>query len=155
VTAPERTPSWVLETILDTRIPTLSPASRSVLRKLVADRGTFDDAGAFARAVGLRDRHQLAYTLRCDALRPLSVLAAWVRVALWLAEVEDGGTSLCQAALAEAHDPGIRYRLVKRLTGLGWPEVQSRGLVWLVEELVQSCTLPAGRTEPVDRRTAG
>jgi hypothetical protein len=155
MTAIVRTPSWILETILETRLPSLSPSSRSVLRTLVASRGSFDDANAFARSVGLRDRHQLAYTLRRDGLRSARSLAAWVRIAVWLAEVEFQGTSLCHAALAESGDPGSRYRLVKRLTGLGWPQLQARGLVWLVEELVQNCTLAAERADSADGRRVG
>lgn len=111
------TPLVSLYTILDARLPALSLGSRAALAKLVTTRGLYGDANAFARGIGLRDRHQLTYLLGRDGLRSLRTLASWVRVAVWLVESEFQGTSLCHAALAEAQDPGFRYRLVKRLTG--------------------------------------
>ena len=120
------TPLVALHIMLDTRLPKLSPGSRAALAKLVTNRGLYGDANGFARGIGLRDRYQLRYLLSRDGLRPLRTMASWVRVAVWLVESESEGTSLCHAALAEAQDPGFRYRLVKRLTGLEWSQVRSR-----------------------------
>jgi hypothetical protein len=103
----------------------------------------------------LRDRHQLTYALRNDRLRSLRTLASWVRLAVWVAETEFHGTSLCHAALAESQDPSSRYRLVKRLTGLEWSQVESRGLVWVVEELVKHCVLPDTGEVSVHGRRVG
>ncbi len=156
------TPLVSLHIMLDARLPTLSPGSRAAVAKLVTGRGLYGDANAFARGLGLRDRYQLTYLLGRDGLRSLRTLAGWVRVAVWLVESELQGTSLCRAALAEAQDPGSRYRLVKRLTGLDWSQVRSRGLLWFVEELVEHCTvgsvgdpgrqLPPDVTSPTRRR---
>jgi hypothetical protein len=152
VTVAEHSPGSILQLILELRIPSLSPLSSLTVRALVQARGAFGDADAFARSIGMRDRHQLAYLLRRDGLRSLRVLASWIRVAVWLAESEYHHRTLCRAALLEAHDPGSRYRLVKRLTGLEWSQVRTRGLSWFVEELVRTCCSPAAKRPSVERR---
>jgi hypothetical protein len=148
VTGADPTPSTILEVILTVRICSVSPSSGLVVQTLVQARGCFADANAFAHRLGLRDRHQLAYVLRRDGLKPLRVLASWIRVAVWLAEFEYTHKSLCSAALMDAQDPGSRYRLVKRLTGLEWSQVQARGLSWLIEELVGKCCSSPGYRQP-------
>jgi len=66
------------------------------------------------------------------------------RLPWWLWEFESQQTSLCHAALADVEEPGSRYRLVKRMTGVQWTELQARGMVWLVEELVKQFHRPTG-----------
>lgn len=117
-------------------------------------RGMLRDANAFARSLGLRDRHQLAYRLRQDGLPPLRSVAGWIRLALWVAEAELEGTSLCRAALCESQDPGIRYRTIRRLTGLQWSQVKARGLVWVIEELKRACSPGSTQVEPDARSGA-
>jgi hypothetical protein len=136
------TAEGVLRVMLQTRVPSLSQSSSSAVDALVLARGSFADANTFARRLGLHDRHELAYVLRRDGLCSLRVLASWIKVACWLAESELGNVSLCRAALNGAQDPGSRYRLVKRITGIEWSQVQARGLTWLLEELVLRCTRP-------------
>jgi hypothetical protein len=140
----DRTPCTILQILLAVRIRSLSPSSCLVVWTLVEARGAFADANGFAHRLGLRDRHQLAYVLRRDGLKPLRILASWIRLAVWLSEFEYNRKSLCSAALMEAQDPGSRYRLVKRLTGLEWSQVQARGLTWLIEELVGKCCSSPG-----------
>jgi hypothetical protein len=147
----DRTPGTILHILLAVRIPSLSPLSGLVVQALIQARGAFADATLFAHRLGLRDRHQLAYVLRRDGLKPLRVLASWIRLAVWLAEFEYDHRSLCSAALLEAQDPGSRYRLVKRLTGLEWSQVQARGLSWLIEELVGNCCQSRKRLQDSSR----
>jgi hypothetical protein len=147
------TAAGVLRVMLQARFPSLSRSSALALEALVLARGSFADANAFARTIGLRDRHQLAYVLQRDGLRSLRVLASWIKVACWLAESEYHDLSLCRAALIDAQDPGSRYRLVKRITGIEWSHVQARGLTWLLEELVLKCTFTVDRSG-IDQRQA-
>lgn len=114
----------------------LSPIGREVLKQVVLARGTIPGADAFARSLGFRDRHQLAYRLRCEGLPPLQCLAQWMRIMVWLAEHEAEGTSLCGSALRDARDPAYRYRLVKDVLGIEWTVLEKRGLAWLLLEFL-------------------
>jgi hypothetical protein len=129
-----------VHTILDARLDWLSPVTRSVLAQLVFARGTYGDAPRFARSVGLGDRYKLAYALQRDGMPPLSTLANWIKVIVWLEEAETTGGSLCEAALSELREPSARYRLVKHLTGVPWTTLRGRGMVWLIEQFVSRCS---------------
>jgi hypothetical protein len=136
-------PPGPLATALLVSAPWLTPVGRDIVGDLVEARGRFGTADAFARSRGLRDRHQLAYALRCSRLPPLLVLTGWIKVLVWVMEYEDGGRSICQSSLLEASDPAYRYRLVKRVTGLPWSSVRTRGLAWMVQEFLDACRPPA------------
>jgi hypothetical protein len=129
-----------IHTILDTRLFWLSPVTRSVLAELVFSRGTYVDAPRLARSVGLPDRYRLAYALQRDGMPPLTTLANWIKIIVWLEEAEATGGSLCGAALSELNEPSARYRLVKHLTGVPWTTLKARGMVWLLELFASGCT---------------
>jgi hypothetical protein len=129
-----------IHTILDTRLFWLSPVTRLILTELVFRRGTYVDAPRLARSVGLADRYRLAYALQRDGMPPLTALANWIKIIVWLEEAEATGGSLCEAALAELNEPSARYRLVKHLTGVPWTALRARGMVWLLELFVSRCT---------------
>ena len=135
-------PPGSLTTVLLVGAPWLSPVGRDIVGHLTMTRGRFGTADAFARSRGLRDRHQLAYALRCNRLPPLLALAGWIKVLVWVMEYEDGGRSICRSSLLEASDPAYRYRLVKRVTGLPWSSVRTRGLAWAVQEFLDACRPP-------------
>jgi hypothetical protein len=139
---------------LDLRFSWVSPATRRTVKELIVRRGCPGDATGFARSVGMRDRYQLDYVLQRDGLLRLRALANWIKIAMWLSESEAGGASLCQSALSDGKEPSSRYRLVKRVTGLGWTQLQARGIVWLLEELVSQCRGPAESVSPMDNSKA-
>lgn len=145
--------SDVLAVMLDAGLPWLSPSARSVVHRLVQQRGTYDAADDFATSVGLRHRHQLRYCLARNGLPGLQPLSAWVRVLTWTLEHELGGPSLSQAALEEAADPSVRYRLVKRLTGVEWRAVRLRGSGWVLHQFLDHCHDPR-RTRRAERMSA-
>lgn len=131
----------LVSTMLHLVLPGLSQAGRDAIDRLLDERGRLQSAESLAHAVGLRNRHQLAYVLQRDGLPPAQHLAAWLRLLIWVAEYELEGTSICRASLHEARDPAYRYRLVKRLTGLDWTAVRQRGTVWLLHEFIGRCHL--------------
>ncbi len=139
--SPERAARLLrIHTILDARLFWLSPLTRSILAELVFSRGTYADAPRLARSVGLADRHRLAYALQRDGMPPLTTLANWIKIIVWLDEAEATGDSLCGAALSELNEPSARYRLVKHLTGVPWTTLRARGMVWLIELFVSGRT---------------
>lgn len=70
---------------------------------------------------------------------PLETLSQWIRVMVWVIELETGGVSMCAAALRENCDPAARYRLVKKLLGLDWKTLRSNGFTWLLMEFLTTC----------------
>jgi hypothetical protein len=138
-----RNPSaLLLSTYLEVGLGWLRPSTKAAVRFLVAAGGSPASMAGLLRASGCRDRHQLAYCLRRDGLPPLRQLAAWIKLLTWAADHELGGTSLCKLALAEAGDPAVRYRLVKRLTRLTWTQVSHRGFAWVGGEFLAKCEAP-------------
>jgi hypothetical protein len=146
------TPAEQLFAILDASTPWLSSTAREILRELTRGRGYSYSAERLARAVGLRNRHQLSYQLKREFLPPLETLARWIRVMLWLIEYERSGISICRSALKEERDPAYRYHLVKRLLGIDWTTLKRRGFTWLLLEFLEVCRKKS--LEQVSLRTA-
>ncbi len=132
-------PAELVATMLHISMPGVSAPGHEAIDRLLQARGCFSSADGFARGVGLSNRHQLAYILHRDGLPRLQHLAGWIRILIWVAEYESEGTSLCRSSLHDARDPAFRYRLVKRLTGLEWTVVRTRGLPWLLQAFVDHC----------------
>jgi hypothetical protein len=126
-------------TLLDVAMPWLSPASRSVLKRLVAQKGYPGPAHQFALTVGMTSRFQLRRVLEREGLPALGELAAWVRVLIWVADWELSGTSLSRGALSEIRDPAVSYRTVERITGAAWSKVRVRGFDWVLLNMVARC----------------
>jgi hypothetical protein len=146
--SPEREVTLLrIHTILDARLFWLSPVTRLILAELVFGRGAYVDASRLAQSVGLADRYRLAYALQRDGMPPLTTLANWIKLMVWLDEAEATGDSLCRAALSELNEPSARYRLVKHLTGVPWTTLRARGMVWLLELFVSECTWRSSSTE--------
>lgn len=128
-----------LSSILKECVPGASSLAREVLARLALNEGYIRGSDRFARSLGLRHRHQLAYRLRCEGLPPLQSLARWIRIMVWLVECEPGGSSLCAPALQVERDPAYRYHLVKDVLGIEWSVLQQRGFDWLLLEFINTC----------------
>jgi hypothetical protein len=134
--APTKSSEEALIALLAAFIPSISDTSKSVIAKLVRGHGRLVSADVLARSLGLRTRHQLRHTLMSDHLPTPRELAAWIRIFLWMIEYEEHRTAIARAALEEGQDPSIRYRLVRRITGLDWTEARKRGSTWLLVEFL-------------------
>lgn len=132
----------VVASLLDISTPWLSDETRAIMISLVVHRGVTGSANGFASSVGARNRHRLSYLLRRGGLPQVELLAAWIRLMLWIVEQEATGTTLCRLSLEEDRDPAYRYRLVKRLTGEPWSKVRNMGLVWVLEVFLKGCRVP-------------
>jgi hypothetical protein len=115
----------------------ISPTSRQILRELAAFRRI--GADLLARRVGLRNRYECARALARDGLPTLQDLRAWMNLMDWVLEWELGRKSLYRIVLAEGLEPAACYRTVKRLTGLTWRTVRSRGIVSVLQDLRSRC----------------
>lgn len=128
-------PPLPLTTLLHTALPGLSHDSRAVVSALACFNGNPRSPDHVAALVGMRNRYQLARTLRREGLPPLRELAGWARVCYWLQETERDGTSLSRLARCDGLDPAVAYRLVHRTTGLHWSEARDAGLVLIARRL--------------------
>src|SRR5258707_9769917 len=120
----------------------ISPTSREVIRALSTIGGLTPSANAIARHVRCLNRHQLARRLAEDGLPPLQVLRAWIRLVTWVLSWQATGTSLYSLATAEGLDPAVCYRTIKKITGLRWREVCTRGAAWVLLQLTSRCDRP-------------
>lgn len=102
---------------------------------LAASGGSPHVPNDLARALGLRNRHQLARLLARQNLPTLEILAAWIRVFGWLLAWERDRITLARAALEDGQDPAVRFRTVRDIVGCTWRELQERGSAWLMLEL--------------------
>jgi hypothetical protein len=72
-----------------------------------------------------------------EGLPPLHRLAEWITVLSWVATAERSHTSLCWMAFRSRRHPSACYRLVKRVTGRRWEEVEARGYAWVMQEFLR------------------
>jgi hypothetical protein len=110
--------------------------------------GSIGTAQQVAPHLGLHNRFELARLLKREGLPPLHDLAAWASVLAWLDRAEGTGCSLCQLAFRARKDPATCYRIVKRVTGLGWIELRRRGSSWVLARFVARCG-PRSRVRPL------
>lgn len=136
--------------LLDSTLEWLSPAARRV----VAVLSNFDSRGLpsdrVAKLSNLGNRHQLARVLARDGLPALGELRTWVRLVGWVLEWECDRTSLYHLAMAQDLNPAVCYRTIKRLTGVRWVDVRSRGLAWVLIQLRDRCVIPAMRVRRLE-----
>jgi YVTN family beta-propeller protein len=145
-------PPLLLTSLLQTALPSLSPASRAVVSTLGCLNGKTPSAAEMAAWVGLRDRYQLARVLRRDGLPPLEDLTRWARVLYWMVEAESSGATLRQLAQREGLDPAAAYRLVHQVTGRPWLQARHAGLHAALLQLRERCgmRLVGTRSAPVE-----
>ncbi len=117
----------------------ISPKVRMLIDVLIERDGRLEDAEDVALAAGFRNRYQLRRQLEREGLPNLEILAAWIRLLLWLREWERHGTRLSRGAYDKDETPRVRTRTVRELTGMTWPEVTALGTAWAVLELRRRC----------------
>ena len=127
-------PPLALTSLLRSALPRLSPGSRAVVSTLGCCNGHVSPIDV-SQWLGYRTRYQLARLLRRDGLPPFEDLAAWTRVLYWLRQSESTGASLLQLVRRDGLDPASAYRLVHRVTGSRWSELQRAGLRGVVLRL--------------------
>lgn len=66
-------------------------------------------------------------------------LAGWISVLSWLDQWKRAGVALCAGALEERRDPAACYRLVQRITGVSWGDLQAAGLRWALNRFAERC----------------
>jgi hypothetical protein len=62
-----------------------------------------------------------------------------MRLLVWVIHGERDGLSMSQLALDRGPDPATCYRLVQRLTGIGWRQVRMQGAAWVVLRFYAVC----------------
>lgn len=114
----------------------MSILTRAIVEAILLSEGPIGSTEAVARALGLRNRFQLARLLRREGLPPLHRLAAWTAILSWVSTAERDGVSLCRQAFRSDRYPSACYRLVKEMTDLQWGEVRALGSAWVVSRLL-------------------
>lgn len=119
----------------------LSPSWRAhaVIDAMLLAKGRIGTAEPVATRLGFRNRFELAAWFKRWGLPPLHELAGWISVLTWLAQWERTGVSLCASAIEEERDPAACYRLVQRITGTSWGNVQAAGLAWTLSRFATRC----------------
>jgi hypothetical protein len=117
--------------------PHLTLQTSAVVDAIVLSQGPIGTAQAVARELGLPNRFRLARLLETQGLPPLHRLAEWITVLAWVVTAERRRVSLCWLAFRSRRHPSACYRLVKRVTGLRWEEVESRGSAWLMQAFLR------------------
>lgn len=131
--------------LLLSALPWLGPRGKALVLYLgdrAPDRVT---ASEVCRSLGFRSRFVLSRLLISDGLPPLVEFYGWVRVLWHCQRAEAECVTLGGHELRHGRDPAIVYRLVRRVTGRTWREVQSLGSGWVFAELVAHCRPPAVR----------
>lgn len=121
--------------LLTTAFDSQTTAGELILGTLGRAQGRIASAENFARTVGYRDRHHLTRALRNAGLPPLESLVHWTLVLTWAHAWELHRTSLSRLAAHADRDVAGCYRIVRRVTGLTWTEVRTRGSGWVVVEI--------------------
>ena len=129
----------LVSTIVHVSLPLRSPVAVRAIDALIQAHGLVPSVDELAQSLGFKSRHQLACELSRAGVPPVTTLAGWLRVLLWLAEHELERKSLCRSSLEQSRDPAIGYRVVKRVTGLPWTTVRTQGLGWWAMEFVALC----------------
>ncbi len=71
-------------------------------------------------------------------------LSGWITVLSWIWEWERNGVALCRSALRAGKDPAACRRLVRRITGLSWRNVQSGGIERTLTQFLCECGAAEG-----------
>jgi len=136
--APERVPA--IQHIL----PRIKPFPRAVVEAILLSEGSIGSAQLVAQLLGLGNRFRLARLLKQEGLPPLHRLAAWTAILCWVRTAERDGTCLSRLATRWHRHPSACYRLVKKVTGLCWLEVRTRGQDWVERRLMREFPAEVG-----------
>ncbi len=126
--------------------PQMTLRTRAVLEAILLSKGPIGSAEEVARELGLKNRFRLARLLQSEGLPPLHRLTEWVTVLGWLNAAKQDGVSLCWMAFRSHRHPSACYRLVKKVTGQGWENVQAKGASWVLEQFLKELKLYSGRS---------
>ena len=128
-----------LQAILIEALPGVSEEVETVLLDLIRCEGEIGCTHLFAKRSGLKNRYRLARRLRLQGLPSLAELAGWIRLLSWSLRWEESHSSLFQIASGRMNEPATCYRLVRRLTRLGWVQVRALGSKWVLLRLLDRC----------------
>lgn len=128
-----------LEHQLHAALPNLSFCTRGILDALLLDGGVIGSAARVSELVGASSRFSLARSLHRNGLPPLHDLAAWISLLTWITNAERSNQSLFTIAIHSGRSPAACYRVVKRLTGLTWTRLRSRGSRWVLRQFLRLC----------------
>jgi len=117
--------------------PQMTLRARAVVEAILLSKGSIGSAESVARLLGLKNRFQLARLLQSDGLPPLHRLTEWVTVLSWVATAAYEGVSLCWMAFRSRRHPSACYRMVKKVTGCGWEDVQAKGSAWVMGQFLK------------------
>jgi len=129
-----------LERRVHSALPRLSFRTRGILDALLLDGGRMGSASEVAELVGASSRFALARLMRRDGLPSLHDLRDWIAVLTWVTAAERTHASLFAIASRFGRSPATCYRIVKRLTGLTWSEVATRGSRWVLRSFLKHCS---------------
>jgi len=133
-----------LAPLIHTALPHLSFEVRAVIDAMLLTRGSVGTAQWVASHLGLSNRFRLARRLSSEGLPPLHRLSGWITVLSWMWEWERNGVALCRTALRAGKDPAACRRLVRRITGLSWRNVQSGGIERTLTQFLCECGAAEG-----------
>jgi hypothetical protein len=73
------------------------------------------------------------------AARNPTLSLGWSQVLIWVIDWETRRALLSTQAFESGRYPGALYRTVRRVTGADWSQVQARGSLWVLLELIARC----------------
>ena len=117
--------------------PNMAPIPSAVVEAICLAEGPIGSADQVARRLGVSSRFKLARVLKQAGLLPLHRLAEWATIESWVTKAEREVVSLSHIAFHAKRHPSACYRLVKKLTGLGWEEVRVLGVAWVQNEFTK------------------
>ena len=120
-------------------VPHISPVSRATIATLCLWGGALVRSEAIAGHVGVASRHALARELRRDGLPGPGRLGAWIDVLGSVWQWEQHGRFDGTAADHDPVDPFVRYRRIRRMTGVTWRDLRARGLPWALAAFSSEC----------------
>jgi hypothetical protein len=129
----------ITELLLEAALPELSSDTRNLLMLLVRTVRVNPGCAQLAKLLGVSNRYALGRLLRRRGLPPYRELLGWLQVLTWVVEWEERRTSLSVQAFDAERYPGSLYRTVRRVTGAEWSQVQARGSLWVLVQLVNHC----------------
>ena len=121
-------PPLQLTHLLHSSLPHVSVRGRALLSALACVNGRPTSTTELAHWLGFHDRYQLARALKREGLPPMETLGGWTRTLYWIIESQASGATLRELARREHLDPAVAYKLVRRVTGRRWSEIQREGL---------------------------
>lgn len=122
---------------IHTRRPQMTLCTRAVIEAILLSKGPIGSAARVAKELGLTNRFRLARLLQIEGLPPLHRFTEWVTILSWVSAAQRDGVSLCWMAFRCHRHPSACYRLVKKVTGRGWEQVQAKGESWVLQQFLK------------------